>query len=448
MTAETIAPIGEWRFDKAVAKRAVLWLLLLTPLFYISYGATNWLASQRANVPNITFTWEHAIPFMAWTIFPYWSINFFYGLSLFLNDTPIQVDRLAKRYLTAQVVAVSCFILFPLTAIFQKPATSGASGFLFDLLGGFDKPFNQAPSLHIALLVIIWMHWHRRLSGGALRIWHAWCTLIGLSVLTTYQHHFIDIPTGVLLGVFALWLFPGDTPSPLAGFRLASDARARRIGSYYAGGSLVFVLLTVLGTYNSAVYLIFLWPSLALALVAAGYFGAGASVFQKAADGTVSFASRWLLAPYRLGAMANSYLWTRKLASSVHVCCGVHLGRLPKRSELSAFATVIDMTSELAKPSNVEVEWQAFPALDLLPAGRVELEKASEAIENARSKGPVFVCCALGFQRSAAAVGFWLLRYGYAKNAADAIRLIEGKGRRIHLTEEMIAIAEERPENG
>ena len=226
MTAETIAPIGEWRFDKAVAKRAVLWLLLLAPLFYISYGAANWLASQRANVPNITFTWEHAIPFMAWTIFPYWSINFFYGLSLFLNDTPIQVDRLAKRYLTAQVVAVSCFILFPLTAIFQKPATSGASGFLFDLLGGFDKPFNQAPSLHIALLVIIWMHWHRRLSGGALRIWHAWCTLIGLSVLTTYQHHFIDIPTGVLLGVFALWLFPGDTPSPLAGFRLASDARS------------------------------------------------------------------------------------------------------------------------------------------------------------------------------------------------------------------------------
>ena len=30
----------------------------------------------------------------------------------------------------------------------------GFAGFLFRALGAFDKPFNQAPSLHIALLVI------------------------------------------------------------------------------------------------------------------------------------------------------------------------------------------------------------------------------------------------------------------------------------------------------
>lgn len=444
MTANSIAPKGVWRFDRTVAKRAILWLLFLAPLFYITYGAANWLASQRANVPNISFTWEHAIPFMAWTIFPYWSINLFYGLSLFLNETTVEVDRLAKRYLTAQIIAVSCFIGFPLIFIFQKPPTSGASGFLFDLLGGFDKPFNQAPSLHIALLVIIWTHWRRRLSGAILWVWHVWCTLIGLSVLTTYQHHFIDTPTGVLLGIFALWLFPADAPSPLARFRLTRDAKARRIGSYYAIGCLAFLLLTVAGTGSSAAFLFFLWPLLALAIVAAGYFGAGVDVFQKAADGTVSFASRWLLAPYRLGAIVNSYLWTRKLASSVLICRGIHLGRLPGRSEQSAFATVIDLTSELAKPTGLEIGWQSFPTLDLLPVSRTNLEMASVAIENARHRGPVLVCCALGFQRSAAAVGFWLLRHGHAKNAADAIRLIEARGRRIHLTEEMITMGEER----
>lgn len=448
MTARSIAPIGEWRFDRAVAKRAMLWLLLLAPLFYITYGAANWIASQRTNVPNITFAWEHGIPFIAWTIFPYWSINLFYGLSLFLNDTAADVDRLAKRYLTAQVIAVSCFILFPLTFIFQKPPTSGASGFLFDLLGGFDKPFNQAPSLHIALLVIIWTHWRRRLSGVILWVWHVWCTLIGLSVLTTYQHHFIDIPTGMLLGLFALWLFPADAPSPLATFRLTSNARARRIGSCYAMGSLSFLLLTLAGTGSSAASLFLLWPSLALAIVAAGYFGSGADVFQKAADGTFSFASRWLLAPYRLGALANSYLWTRKLVPSVLICRGVHLGRLPRRWEQSSFATVIDLTSELAKPSDAGTDWQSFPTLDLLPVSRTDLEKASEAIEYARRKGPVLVCCALGFQRSAAAVGVWLLRRGHAKNAAEAIHLIEAKGRRIHLTEEMITLGEEGVHHG
>lgn len=448
MTESRVARAGPWRFDKTVARRAILWLLVLAPLFYLSYGTANWLASLRTTVPSITFAWEHSIPFLAWTIFPYWSINLLYGLSLLLNDTPLGVDRLAKRYLTAQVIAVSCFIIFPLSFTFEKPPTNGAPGFLFDVLGGFDKPFNQAPSLHIALLVIIWTHWRGRLSGPGLWVWHIWCILIGLSVLTTYQHHFIDIPTGMLLGLFALWLFPANAPSPFIGFELTSDPRARGIGFAYAVGSLVFLLAAAAGTGFSAVLLVFLWPSLALAIVAAGYFGAGADVFQKAANGKVSFASRWLLAPYRLGAVINSWLWTRRLSPSVHICRGVYLGRLPRRWEQSSFATVIDLTGELAKPSGIEINWQTFPALDLLPVPRTELEKVSEALEDVRHRGPVLVCCALGFQRSAAAIGFWLLRYGHAKCAIEAIQLIEAKGRRIHLSEDMITFREEGLHNG
>ena len=82
-------------------------------------------------------------------------------------------------------MAVACFVLFPLTATFVRPETTGVPGFLFAVLGGFDKPFNQAPSLHIALLVIIWDHWRHRLGGLFLPLWHAWCFLIGVSVLTT-----------------------------------------------------------------------------------------------------------------------------------------------------------------------------------------------------------------------------------------------------------------------
>jgi hypothetical protein len=28
--------------------------------------------------------------------------------------------------------------------------------------------------------------------------------------MTTYQHHFIDIPTGFLLGLLCLWLWPRE----------------------------------------------------------------------------------------------------------------------------------------------------------------------------------------------------------------------------------------------
>ena len=64
--------------------RAALWLALLAPFFYSTYGFANWLASRRDDVGSIVFGWEHDIPFMAWTIVPYWSINLFYGLSLFV----------------------------------------------------------------------------------------------------------------------------------------------------------------------------------------------------------------------------------------------------------------------------------------------------------------------------------------------------------------------------
>src|SRR5262245_53321700 len=95
-------------------RRAALWLAVLAPFFYASYGLANWLASLRSHVPSIVFDWERGIPFIAWTIIPYWSINAFYGLSLFLCRNKSEVDTLGRRLLTAQIVAVTCFILLPL----------------------------------------------------------------------------------------------------------------------------------------------------------------------------------------------------------------------------------------------------------------------------------------------------------------------------------------------
>ncbi|TIN59456.1 MAG: inositol phosphorylceramide synthase, partial [Mesorhizobium sp.] len=289
--ASSLAPIARTEPYGRVVVRAALWLAFLAPFFYLSYGFANWLASRRDEVGSIVFSWEHSIPFVAWTIVPYWSINLFYGLSLLLNNDKQGVDRLAGRYLTAQVVAVICFILFPLTATFVRPATTGLPGFLFAVLGGFDKPFNQAPSLHIALLVIIWDHWRHRLRGLLLPLWHGWSFLIGASVLTTWQHHFIDIPTGALLGFFALWLFPRSGALPFSGFRLTSDVKARRLARFYALGAVLALAGAALGALFCAVALFLLWPALALAIVAFAYAGAGEKVFQKSADGSITLAS-------------------------------------------------------------------------------------------------------------------------------------------------------------
>jgi protein-tyrosine phosphatase len=416
--------------DAPTAKRAALWLIFLGPFFYASYGLANYLASLRASVPDIAMRWEKDIPFMAWTIIPYWSVNLFYAATLFFSPGPDGVDRTARRYLTCQLIAVACFILFPLRAIFEKPETSGLSGFMFDALGSFDKPFNQAPSLHIALLTIVWDHWRGRLPGGWKYPWNVWCALIGLSVLTTFQHHVMDIPTGFLLGLSALWLVPERG----AGFgRGAGHSGRTKLAMLYGMGALAFLALAALTLRFSPLSLFWLWPALSLALVSAAYFRLGAAAFQKHPDGSVTRASFWLFMPYRWGARVNAWAWTRKLPAHVHIAGNVWLGQFPNESEIKGFHAVIDMTGEMPAPKHEGVIWQSFPVLDLTQPSKRTLSKAAQAIQAAQENGKTLVACALGMQRSAAAAGQWLLASGRAKNAAEAISILRKSGRPIHL---------------
>src|SRR5205085_712866 len=173
-------------------RRAAVWLVFLAPFFFLSYGLANTLGSHRASVGSIVFAWERHIPFIGWTIIPYWSIDLLYGLSVFVCATRAELGIHVRRLITAQVIAVICFIAFPLRFTFEVPKTDGFFGFLFAVLTSFDRPFNQAPSLHIALLVILWKLYARHAPHAMRWVLHGWFALVGISVLTTYQHHFFD----------------------------------------------------------------------------------------------------------------------------------------------------------------------------------------------------------------------------------------------------------------
>lgn len=66
----------------------------------------------------------------------------------------------------------------------------------------------------------------------------------------------------------------------------------------------------------------------------------------------------------------------------------------------------------------------SLPQLDLTAPSREHLDRASRAIESMIEGGPVLVCCALGFSRSAAAVAAWLISTGRAADAADAVERV------------------------
>jgi len=398
--------------------RALLWLVVLSVTFTASYGFANWAAAQRTHVPSVVFAWEHRIPFLPWTIIPYWSIDLFYALALFLCADRRELQTHVRRVLTAQAVAVACFLAFPLHLAVAKPATDGIPGLLFDSLAGFDRPYNQAPSLHIALLVILWSFYARHVPRRWHAFLHTWAFLIGASVLTTYQHHFIDVPTGALLGLFCLWTWPDESESPLRAAARTRDPKRRRLAALYAAGALICTAAAIL-VGGWALWL--LWPAVSLIMVAANYGMLGAAGFQKRSDGRIPIATRFLLAPYVIGAAINARLWTRGDAMT-EIADDVWLGRLPlvARETTPRFATIIDLCAELpaARHGGRHI---ALPALDLIPLSQPDLRCAADAIETARRDGPVLVACALGYGRSAAAVAAWLALTGRAASAEAAI---------------------------
>lgn len=397
--------------------RAARWLLLLGPFFFLSYGAANWLATLHANVGSMVFGWERNIPFVPWTIIPYWSIDLLYGISLFVCTTERELDTHARRLIIAQIIAVSCFILFPLTFTFARPDVDGLPGFLFTSLGQFDKPFNQTPSLHIALLVILWDRFARHVPAWGAWPIHVWFALIGISVLTTYQHHFIDIPTGAGLGFLCLWLWPDDSTSPISNAHPTSDPGRLKLSAYYAGGGLTSC---VLAAWIGGAGLWLFWPAVSLFLVAANYALFGPEGFQKSASGRISPGAMWLLAPYIAAAWINSRLWTRNDPIAVLVADDVWLGRLPARGDVSRYADVVDLCAELPGPGG-----RAIAMLDLITPTSEQLKLIAGTIEHARASGPVLVCCALGYGRSAAGVAAWLLRTGRVQDVGAAIACVQ-----------------------
>ncbi|SIS14126.1 Dual specificity phosphatase, catalytic domain [Aquipseudomonas alcaligenes] len=413
-------------------KRGVLWLLLLGPLFFASYGFANWLTAQREDVGSLVFAWESAMPLWPWSIVPYWSIDLLYGLSFLLPATRREMDRHALRLLTAQVICVACFLLWPLRFTFERPELDGFFGWMFDVLMGFDKPFNQAPSLHIALLVVIWVMFARHTRGLLLRgLLHGWMALIGLSVLTTWQHHFIDVPTGALAGWLCVWLWPIEDRSPLHNLRLARESQRWRLALRYGLGSAICAALAVnLG----GAWLWLLWPCASLLLVALNYAGFGVAGFQKHTDGSLSAASTWLLAPYLLGAWVNSQLWTRKHPQADQVVEGIWLGRVPTAAEATSFRAVLDLSAEL--PVRLPGKtYRNLPLLDLVAPDSEACRQGAELIEQLRQQGPLLVCCALGYSRSATLVAAWLLHSGRADSVEQAIAMIRAARPRIVLGE-------------
>lgn len=179
---------------------------LVSLVFALGYTTSNHLSALRGEVGRGVFAWEHLIPFVPWTIVPYLSIVPLFIASFFVRRSRGELLRHTRRLLLLLALALACWALCPLRFAFERPPVEGWAGALFELLSLLDRPYNRAPSLHIGVGVLLWLHLGPRLHGWRRAALQGWLLLIGVSVLTTWQHHVIDVPAGAAAALLCVAL--------------------------------------------------------------------------------------------------------------------------------------------------------------------------------------------------------------------------------------------------
>jgi len=404
------------RCDAPTWKQAALTSAGLSLVFMLVYSTTNYISSLRSDVGTWYYDWEQVIPFVPVMIIPYMSIDLFFVAAPFLCRDRTELQILSRRILLAIFLAGGCFLLFPLQLAVERPLVSGMMGELFNQFRQFDLPYNLCPSLHIALRTILAVHYARH-TGGAVR-WASnfWFSLIGLSTLLTYQHHIVDVAGGFVLAAACFYLV---RTTPL---RLPVEKNTA-IGRRYACGA---ILLTAVGLAVGSWGLWLLWPAVSAGLVAAAYFGLGPGIFDKR-NGSLPYSSRVVLAPVLSGQFLSWIHYRRECrpwdAVTKHLWIGRRLTDQEADEAIRAGVTaVVDLTVAFSEVSAFQrLDYLALPILDLTAPTPEQLDTAVRFIEFQAQRGVVYVHCKIGYSRSAAVVGAYMLYTGMARTTDEAM---------------------------
>lgn len=417
---------------KKILLAGILWLLFLAPFFYLTYMQVNSYTATLPNVPSFVYSWESDIPFLPWSIIPYWSVNIAYGLSLFICTTLREQFIHGTRLVVASIIACAGFLLFPLKFSFIRPASEGISGWLFTQLEGFDLPYNQAPSLHIILLWIIWLRFRAHTPPSWRWLLNIWSLLIAISVLTTWQHHFIDLITGFAIGVLICYLLPIKTRWY---WHFSGSKRSLRIATSYGITALV---LAILASLLQGIFWILLWPAITLLFITFGYLGAGSSVFQKTVQGKISLSAQIILLPYRFFAWCTYRYYLKHCQIPSQVVDNIVLGGRPLY--ILNTDAVFDLTCEWPRNKLSQKQYYiAQPQIDLLPLTPNDIHNAMISMTELSQYGSIYVHCKLGYSRSATVVVAWLVYSQKVTDLESALSCVYRARPQIILTKETLA---------
>lgn len=408
---------------RADFRSKVLWAAGAIGLFFLLYGGCLWITSLRAHVGSFYFSWERYIPFVPLMIVPYMSIDLFFAGSFFLCREKDELTALGRRIMLATVIAAACFLAFPLRYAFETPATFGWPGAIIGWFKSADRPFNLAPSLHIAFRSILWIVYvrhTRRLLRAGIKIWFV---LVGLSTLLVFQHHVIDVLAGQLLAMLCIYLIPE---------KRSTEPRSAVRKDAAIGFSVASAACVITGAFIGGWGWLMLWPAFSFAVVAGAYATGSVDLFRKR-SGRLAHSAIVVHWPYLAIHWLSWRLQSIGKAACAELAPGVWIGRTPGRREVvdlrnRGIVATLDLTAELSEARALRNEsYFNIPILDLTLPDVETLERAVQIVMRESERHGIYIHCALGYGRTAVVAAGFLLASGRAKdvhNAMEQVRLV------------------------
>ncbi|WP_318846499.1 phosphatase PAP2 family protein [Chryseobacterium sp. JV558] len=400
-------------------------LILCAIVFMMVYNFAAWYLSTLDEILSFVFGFEKYIPFIPWSIIPYMTSGIFFCAVFFFCQNKEQLKILTQRVLFVTIAAGLCFLLFPLKFSLPKPQVSSSLlGYSFQFLKTFDSPFNQSPSLHIAYAFIFWSVFRNLKRGRTLLL--CWLILLGISTLTTYQHHCIDILTGSILAHFSFIIFPYRKNDFLyRNFQVAN--------MYFLLGWIIILTALLMNQFSGNIGLFLLWPGTMTILI--GYHYQKNNIyFLKDKEGNIPWIKKAFYSPYLL---LYQIFWKffRKNKMPVEILPDLYISSRPDRETLNNFGItqktlVYDLSAEMEELSTIKdtAVYHSVPFLDIGTLDIDETQKlVTEITENYAQRSPdgkILIHCTMGFTRSSV-IGILVMKNILSLPLTEAITLMK-----------------------
>lgn len=180
----------------------LLWGLLSLEFAIVYFGA-DWITAHHSMRLQLYANFELGIPLVPYMVVPYTTMYAIFLCAPFVLRSREALDRLALA--AAKVIAIAGIAFLALPAQLGFPPTdaghSAWSAWL-RIARMVALKYNLVPSLHVALFALCVGAYFTGVSRSARVGLVLWLTIVAASTVLTHQHHFLDVITGLALGIW------------------------------------------------------------------------------------------------------------------------------------------------------------------------------------------------------------------------------------------------------